>query len=64
MIENGSYSEIDSSSSSNEHHQYYDFSDPDAMAHTLQNVLVLDDPDKKVMEVSYLTEGETRGTIG
>ena len=50
MIEKGSFSEMDSSSRSDED-QDYDLSDPDAMADVLQKALVLDGPEEEAMEV-------------
>ena len=41
----------------------YDLSDPDEMANTLQDVLVLDDADEEAMEVSSPSEEESRGII-
>ena len=60
-MKKGFFSEIDSSSNSDED-QGYDLSDPDAMANTLQNILVLD-RDEKAMEVIAPTEKEHRGMI-
>ena len=49
MIEKRSFSEMDSSSSSDED-QDYDLLDPDAMAEVLQKALILDGPEEEAMD--------------